>query len=323
MENSSETFTLTAPYDELSCSGWKSVRDISFPLTVFSATVNMLMCVLTAGGCSLLIAVILMCQQLRRIPSNLLLGSLAASDLMIGLLLQPFNSAMVVCALSTDGSPSLPELIPKYIRVYIESVLVHLSCLNIVAITLDRYLCITYPFQYHDKVTKSKVFMALVVNWAVSVTLPLLRFVPSFSMTAIRILQIFVISSVLFIVMFCYMKIFRIAQRHKKQIICQMQAASQGLREQEFKSANTVFIVVAAVILCYTPLLVAQFLCIFNPLYDRLKIVKRFAITSCLLQSSLNPIIIFYRSRKFRRFAKRLLKCKVKFATVYSITRTQ
>ena len=309
MENTSlaiYTPTPNSSYYNLG-SRWHDVREYSFPLAVFGAVLSFMLPVLSIGGNILLLVVIMKFPQLRDIPSNLLLASLAASDLLTGFFVQSFHAAISVCVLAADCS-SLAD-IPSTVLSYFSSFLVYSSCLNVAVITIDRYVCIKESLRYLSIVSETRAIQAIFISWVISAVLPVVRIIPSFPLTAIRALQIILISSVLFVIIFCYVKIFRISRRHKRQIISQLQAVTQGPIEQDFKSAKTVFLVVGAVLLSYTPVLVIQILLSFNFMKDLVKILHQFAVTLLLLSSSVNPFIIFFRSRKLRKFLRKLLKC--------------
>ena len=287
--------------------GWEMVREFSFPLAVFGAVLETLLLILSVGGSVLLLLIIARFLQLRHVPSNILVASLATSDLLIGLLVQPFHSAMSVCALIADDCHSLKNN-PLVVIYYLSSFLIHSSCLNIAAITIDRYICIKCALWYPSIMTESRVVKAILSIWTISAVLPGTRFIPSFPMTATRVSQIILVSSVLFVIIFCYMDILRISRRHKRQITSQLQAVSQGPIEQEFQSALTVFMVVGAVILCYTPLLLLQFLLLRYMEYQ-VKILHLFAVTLFHLNSSINPLIIILRRTEIRALVYKLFKC--------------
>ena len=309
MENIS--LAMDTPTPNSSCynlgSRWHDVREYSLPLAVFGAVFNCMLPVLSIGGNILLLVVIMKFPQLRHIPSNILLASLAASDLLIGLFVQSFHAAMSVGVLTTDGCSTLVD-IPSTVFFYFSSFLVYSSSLNIAMITIDRYICIVVSLRYISIVSETRAVQAIIFTWAISAVLPVTRVIPSFPLTAIRALQIILISSVLLVIIFCYVKIFCISQRHKRQIISQLQTVTRGPIEQDFKSAKTVFLVVGAVLFSYTPLLAIQFLFSFNLMKDHVNIFYLFAVTIFLLHSSVNPFIIFFRSRKLRRFLRKLLK---------------
>ena len=260
----------------------------------------------------LLLVVIMKFPQLHHVPSNLLVASLAVSDLLIGLLVQPLYAAACLCALITDNCSAIPSTF----LFYVGSLLASSSCLNVAMITMDRYICIVKSLRYFIIVTETRTIQAIIISWVISSVLPVMRLIPSFPMIAIRVIKIVVFSSVLFVIVFCYWKIFCISQHHKRQIISQIQAVTQGPIEQEFKSAKTVFLVVSAALLSYAPLLAIQFLFTFNLIEDQVKILHPFAVTLLLLNSSVNPLTIFYRSRKLKIIFYRSRKLTLKLLYV-------
>uniref|UniRef100_UPI003AAFE98A trace amine-associated receptor 13c-like n=1 Tax=Centroberyx gerrardi TaxID=166262 RepID=UPI003AAFE98A len=96
-------------------------------------------------------------------PTNLLLLSLAVSDLLVGLLVMPVETVRFIetcwvlgrlmCALS-------------YI---IGFTLTSASVGNMVLISIDRYIAICYPLQYPAKITQHRVNVSVCLCWACSV----------------------------------------------------------------------------------------------------------------------------------------------------------
>lgn len=286
-------------------SRWQNVREFSFLLSVIGAVFTTVLPILSIGGSSLLLIVITKYSQLRRVPSNLLLASLAVADLLIGLLVQPLHGVACVCTLIGKKCSSISL---SNVHFYVGSLLTYSSCLNIAVITIDRYICIVESLRYHAIMTKARAIQAIIISWAISAVLPATPLIPSYPLTLIKVSQIILMSAVLSVIIFCYIKISSISRRHKKNICCQMQAVTRGPVRQDFKSVNTVFLVVGAVILSYVPLLAVQVCLTFNVMKYQAKILHPFAVTFYLLNSSLNPLIIFFRSRKIHRFLSRLLK---------------
>lgn len=290
-------------------SRWQNVREFSFFLTVIGAVLTTVLPVLSIGGSSLLLIVITKYQQLRHVPSNLLLASLAVADLLIGALVQPLHGLACVCVLMGTKCSST-SYSDAYL--YVGSLLTYSSCLNIAVITIDRYICIVESLRYPAIMTKARAIQGIIISWAISVVLPVTRLIPSYPSILITFSQIILISAVLSVIIFCYVKISSISRRHKREISCQLQAVTKGPENQDFKSVKTVFLVVGAVILSYVPLLAVQVCLAFNVLKDQVEIIHPFAVTFCLLNSSVNPLIIFFRSRKIRRFLNRLVKRNAK-----------
>ena len=305
MENTS--LTLHAATSNLP--QWNNVYQYSVPLAVFGAVLTSLLPVFSIAGSALLVTVIMKFPQLRQIPSNILLASLALSDLLIGLLIQPLFAAFSWCTMTSSSSicKNLMD-INATVGMYFASVLMFSSSLSVAVITIDRYICIVESLRYISIVTKTRVIRTVIISWLIGVVLPAIRLFPSLQGTVLRVFQFLLLSAMLCINIFCYLRIFFISQRHKRHILSQLQAVMQGPIEQDFKSAKTVFIVVGAVFLSYTPLIMIQFLLHFDPLQDEVKIIHPFSVTIFLLNSSLNPLIIFCRSRKLRRFLIKLFK---------------
>ncbi|XP_029932014.1 trace amine-associated receptor 13c-like [Myripristis murdjan] len=96
-------------------------------------------------------------------PTNLLLLSLAVSDLLVGILVMPIEAirfietcwvlGQLMCALS-------------YIVGFI---LTSASVGNMVLISVDRYIAICYPLLYPSKITQSRVKVSVCLCWACSV----------------------------------------------------------------------------------------------------------------------------------------------------------
>lgn len=300
------TPTASSPSFQLG-SRWQDVLEYSIPLAVFGAVLSCVPLIVSIGGNILLLVVILKSPQLRNVPFNLLLASLAVSDLLIGLLVQSLHGAMSVCVLISVKCSSLLDIHHRVLS-YLGTFLAISSCLNIAIMTIERYILVVESLQYHSVVTKTRVIQAIFTGWMISAVFPSTRLFPSFPVIAIRVFQIVVICSILVVLIFCYMKIYCVSRRFKRPKTPQLHEVAQEPRKQDFRSLNTVFLVVAAVFISYTPLLIVQFLLNFSRLIYQVKIFHPFAVTVFLISSSVNPLILFFRSRKLRRYLKRLLK---------------
>ena len=174
---------------------WQTVRQESVSLAVFGAVLSFVLSSLSIAGSILLVAVILRFPQLRHVPSNLLLISLGASDLLIGLLAQPL---LGLCALSTESCASIVPIPPIFL-LYFGSFLFYSSCLNLTMMTVDRYICIVESLRYQTIVTEGKVCLTIFISWSISVVMPVTHLFRSFMVVTI-FLQIIFISSLLFII---------------------------------------------------------------------------------------------------------------------------
>uniref|UniRef100_UPI0037E76CB8 trace amine-associated receptor 13c-like n=1 Tax=Semicossyphus pulcher TaxID=241346 RepID=UPI0037E76CB8 len=95
-------------------------------------------------------------------PTNLLLLSLAISDLLVGLLVMPVETVRFIetCWLLGDVMCALSYIIGFS--------LTSASVGNMVLISVDRYVAICYPLQYSNQVTRSRVELSVCLCWACS-----------------------------------------------------------------------------------------------------------------------------------------------------------
>ncbi|XP_075872235.1 trace amine-associated receptor 13c-like [Nelusetta ayraudi] len=95
-------------------------------------------------------------------PTNLLLLSLAVSDLLVGLLVMPTETLRFVesCWILGDLMCALSYIV--------SFTLTSASVGNMVLISIDRYVAICYPLQYPGTITRSRVQFCVCLCWACS-----------------------------------------------------------------------------------------------------------------------------------------------------------
>ena len=176
-------------------------------------------------------------QALRKtsqIPKTLkiLLLSLAASDLWVGLLIQPLFIGFLLLRLEQSSNSVIYTVEKAY---YTQHILFSsASFLGVVALTVDRYLAICLHLRYQELVTHNRVVAVVIATWVLSVILSLLTWI----ITRQVILIILVTLGAVFIITtgFSYYKIYAIIRRLKNQI-CALQIQQEA---QNDGMANTV-----------------------------------------------------------------------------------
>ncbi|CAH3146572.1 unnamed protein product [Porites lobata] len=163
-------------------------------------------------------------------PLKTLLLSLAASDLGVGLLVQPLFITLLI--------QWLQQLSPSCIMYTSFSVAMNLfftaSFANIIGITLDRYLAIQLHLRYHNIVTHWRVIAVVIFIWLFSIFLSLRMFwLPS--TIKYLVLAVVGILSVLATTLL-YIKIYLVLRRHTNQIqaLQVQQTAQNGERTANF-----------------------------------------------------------------------------------------
>ena len=97
-----------------------------------------------------------------RTPSNLLIVSLAVSDLLVAVLVMPLATAYEVKGRWVFGQP-LCDMWTS-----LDVLLCTASILNLCMISIDRYFVITRPFQYAMKRTPARMTLMILSVWMLS-----------------------------------------------------------------------------------------------------------------------------------------------------------
>ena len=245
------------------------------------------------------------------LPILSFLFSLAVSDLGVGLVAQPLYLLLLVRWLQKNAEyhPSCA----LYTAYALIGILFSVSSFfGLMALSADRFLAIHLHLRYSELVTHRRVVFAVVSSWVICVVLSIIRFCVT-SITAIGIITVVGIACLVASAVF-YCKIYLAVRRHKKQIQT-LQVQRQENAEivanlaSGKKSAVGTFYVFLVFLMCYLPMF-----CIFaaRPISSGSKgtfgIVFSFTWTLVLLNSTLNPVIYFWKMRQIRRAIMNILQ---------------
>ena len=245
--------------------------------------------------------------------SNVLLACLAATDLMVGLTVQPLSTTMEINFLrgiSVNQFCTLEKVSGKMF-----DILCGVSLFHLVLISLERYLAIRHTFFYSNHITTVRLAIASVIIWMILLTLTILEFYDvhfQFPVIAIGIDDIFIIFSIPIIIIF-HIVVYIEVRRHEHQIISQQVSLVARLNFlKEKKSLKTTTFIILSVFLCYFPSVILLTTPLLQLLEDKMGgklayIVFVPADTLTLLNSFLNPLIYAARNRQFRVAFVRLL----------------
>ena len=239
-------------------------------------------------------------------PSIILLGSLAVSDLLVGLVVQPIYIA---------GHLNNNDPLSQAINIMAFASL-GVSLSTITAITVDRFLSLHYHMQYPNLVTTRRAVYTSVTLWFIFV---LLSFTAFWSWTVCQRTAAACIISCLLVCTVCFIRIYRIVRQHQLQIHIQQQAV-ENLNDTEgnnqhmlrsAKSAKTIFIYYIVMILCYTPLFSVF---VISSIFRVHQIPPwTFHVTIAFMNSSINPFLYCWRLRELRTAVvktAKLISCK-------------
>ncbi|XP_031560218.1 muscarinic acetylcholine receptor M5-like [Actinia tenebrosa] len=276
---------------------------------------TVLMIVATIFGNSLVIAAFVTFVRLRT-ATNYFVVSLAATDLCVAL----FSMPIYVAYLVTGPSWKLGYIL-KRVWTIMDVLSGTASIANLVAISLDRCMCIDKPLMYYQYITSVRVQTTIAIIWLYSIAMS----ITSYFMWEYRIFN-FVASIMYFwvpllIIISAYSVVFRVAL-HQVRRISIASNIEQSFRKslnskysfvREFKAAKTLAVVVGAFIVCWLPFVIINAIYTFceNDSCPPIN-VKHILITKWMHygNSMLNPPIYGFMNKDFRVAFKHLLCCK-------------
>ena len=246
--NLMESGTHTQTFDESLCSPlW--LGDFKQQSISFSA-VNILLSITAILGNSLILIALHKESSLHP-PSKLLYRCLATTDLLVGLVNQPFYAAYWMSVVYEHWSFCRYAKDAIIISSY---VLCGVSLMTMTAISVDRLLAVLLGLRYKEIVTLRRTYIILAIVWVVCLVPGL------FSYLNYRIglwYRIIIIPSGLVISAASYTKIFRSLRHHQAQIqdhVQQQPNQPNALNMARYRKAvyNAIWVQLALVV-CYVP----------------------------------------------------------------------
>ena len=241
-------------------------------------------------------------------PSNVLLCSLASTDLLVGCIIQPLYIAHN--AILVDGKPFSCRLWKAK-----ESLLLlfmFVSITTLVIISTERWLALHLHLRYHQIVTVPRTFMVIGLTWFFS-TISIVSWPLGLDMHTFTLIGVIVILISAVVLIFMYMKIFLILRRHKALIESQatFHQPSVNLRKHK-KSSATMLYVVLLFFVFYSPTFYAMIHYLdsdseFSDVKQTIlwEVAKAFA----LINASANPMLYYWKMREIRRAVRGLFGC--------------
>ena len=272
------------------------------PIAIVNCAFNAASILVAIVGNTLVLVSILRRPYLRS-PSTVFLCSLAVSDLLVGLVVQP---VYIANELTNDSLYNIMSIMAFFACA--------VSLTTMTAISVDRFLALHYHMRYPNLMTTHRAMYTSAILWLSSFLLSCTIFWDRhvyYFVVAFSVVFCLVLSTV------CYIKIYRIIRQHQLQIHVQQQAVeslhaenNQNM-ERSKKSAINTFIFYIVMILCYTPLFVSMIL--LGIPHIHLTKAWTLADTVAFMNSSVNPLLYCWRLRELRtevlRTARKML-CK-------------
>ena len=255
---------------------------------------------------ALVLAAILRTPSLRSVPSTIFLCSLAITDFLVGLVVQPVYIANELH--HSIGGPLVK--VERFMSLFLCGV----SLATITAISVDRFLALHYHVTYANLMTTKRAMSALASLWFVSILLLCLAVWKSEvvvrPIVGVVVTICFVISSA------SYIKIFFIVRHHQIHIRAQQQAVNSFNISVNIPDSNNIilskkhalktFIYFICMVCCYLPYLSYSLLRTTSVIgYE---VNWTFAETVVFLNSSVNPFLYCWCNREIRTSAVKVVR---------------
>ena len=268
--------------------------ELSFMFTICVTAI--IICTTFLGNSAILIA-IWKTSSLHSV-ANILLSNLAVSDLAVGLVVQPLFIA------SLRWRAYLAFILYLIVGTFFGIA----SFLTVTAIGIERLLALQLHLRYHAVVTPFRVTGVVIFIWIIS------GIVASSSLWISRVF--YIAPSVLYISLLAgnfivYMKIYLIVRRHQRQIQHQQQQQQDNIfsRVKRFKkTALKTFFVCIILACCYMPYSMVLKIGLITGLHFSAK-VYFITIAIIFLNSTINPLLYYWRDKEIRTALKQLFCC--------------
>ncbi|XP_051814687.1 trace amine-associated receptor 13c-like [Acanthochromis polyacanthus] len=253
-------------------------------------------------------------------PTNLLLLSLAVSDVFLGLLM--FFQIVLI-----DGCWFLGDFMCTLYH-YLPYTITSASIGTMVMISIDRYVAVCYPLHYSIQITQQRVQICVCLCWISSVIFPTLLlkdslkqpgrynscvgecvFVIDYISGLVDVICSFIVPITIIIVLYVRVFVVAVSQAHAmhSQLVPNKHSVRATVQKSELKAARTLGVVVVVFIICMCP-----YYCVALTGQD-IVLHGTSAIVICVfyLNSCLNPIIYVFLYPWFRKSVKLIVTLQI------------
>ena len=242
-------------------------------------------------------------------PSKLLLRSLAITDLLVGIIVEPLYVAYLMSVKSKRWDICYNVNVALFIASYI---LCSVSLLVLTAISVDRLLALWLGLRYRQVVTLRSVYITVIVMWV----LPIVA-TTSYIWNP-QLLSLFLYIHLCFclsIIIFSYMKIFFMLRHY--QIQAEINVAQEQPRQaiplniaRYRKAVYSALWVQVTLFICYLPFGITQALTDLKSVKvsSSFYLAKTFSFTFVFLNSSLNPFLYCWKIKEVRQPVKDVIR---------------
>ena len=275
------------------------LSDLSYAILVALIVIHAMTCPFTFV-LNLLVMIAVKTKARLQSMSNMALACLALTDVMVGLVVQPLFIAQIwnIIQGETTASACSMQIASKLFNsLFCLSSIVHLSLISV-----DRYIAIMRPYIYIQTVTKRRVLIATALAW--TLTLIINTAVLLIDVEMVRAIITAVVISLIAVVVFCNIIVYREAHRQEKQIAAQQvdMATKEKILSHKRAFKLTLMIITLTVISYFPGTIFVRFKEPLKNVVSLGTLTSIFMVVGSLaaFNSLVNPFIYCIRLRQFR-----------------------
>ena len=240
--------------------------------------------------------------------SNILLSSLAVTDLLVGAICIPLSAidgfllpyqilaAQHICTLDVA-------------TVWLSLTLTFCSLFHLVLIAWERYVAIRKWRDYKDILTKSRLKKLAMTAWISGPVFILCPFLISVAASGRTSFVVFLASICFIVALILYFYVMVYLEIRKRKFNQILQVSVLTLLKTEYRVAKTTALVTAALFLSFVPVL---FLPLLGRIFPVLRKMSSWRVVETLVLSNslVNPLIYCYRDCRLKKVVLELLRIK-------------
>lgn len=272
-----------------------STGDLNDPLNILSFSFLLLIMTMTLFGNALVILAFKRNTKIRTV-TNYFVVSLAVADILIALVSMPIWAAYLMSGV---------ELKQGLLKVwtFMDILCGVASIINLTAISIERYFCITYPLSYHTTMTSVKAITTIIIIWIFSIIMSSLKIIlwklPPPKYELMVVISCFFVP--LIIMCTTYRFIFKTARFQARQIALMINGNVKNfLLASEMRAAKTLAVVMGAFVISWGPFFTINIVygfCTRCVTSDSVVVAKWMHYSN----SVFNPIVYACMNKEFRK----------------------
>ena len=283
------------------------IHNLEIPTTTAHvlATANIALGLASCAGNFIVFFVVIKSESLHT-RSYFCLMSLATTDLLVGLVLEPLHIIQLFSAEYRSNCRF------NTVRRYLATLFLAASIGSIAVVTYDRYKHLAEPLNYWRCMPKKKIAFLLMVAWLVPATMPFFRFINEL---VYKIVIIVFLVTIIAIIITCYVVIIRIVKNREDFLKMSTSQSKSNVRAMKthINTAKALVLIITLLFITVTPLLTYLAVDVISSLVKRsisMSVLSKetgyaCCMTVAMANSAFNPVIYCLRIPDFRASFKR------------------